>query len=452
MKSLSPVPEEKKSPAEAIAFLPSWLFFVENIPAESTITLNELREQVTLQLESFAPIPAEQLLSGFVAVPAKGAALCYAAARERCRERLAELPSGTLHCLPAFALWTNADVLSARWEWLATNEELTAIFIEPDNPLPTKILSWPIERETLSDADFYAKLNAERARRQKELGDTLSEQKEGIYLFAQQIIDTQKRRGEIHLQRLGNDGSVVPAARVLHFSLAGESLWDADIRDAGTLARERKERKQITLCKQAVVACGIFAGILAVAQIFLWIFEHKTNELIAKEEAQRPIAQTIRNQAKLIADISKIQENKLQTIRSVAALNAHRPNGVSFTTFSGNGTTGTLSVAGSAESITLANEFEKNLRSCGLFKSITFSANMAANGAHFNLQCTPVKSAFAELDFYETESQTPAPVKEDESAPETISDEEDTESTETASVPEDGESDDIEPEPKSDER
>lgn len=411
MKSLSPVPDEKSAQAAPIAFLPSWLFFVENITVEASLSPNELREQVALQLESFAPIPSEQLFSGFVANASKGTALGYAAARERCRERLANLPEKTLHCLPAFALWNNADTLLPRWEWFATDEELTAVLIEPDNPFPTRIHSWPVAREGLSESEFHARLLADRNALTRELNDSKTEQKEGIYLFDRQIINSKKQSGEIRMKRLCNDGNVVSAARVLPFSLAGDAIWNADIRDAKTLSRERKTRGQIKICKRITSLCGFFAVALAIVQIFLWIFEHKTQALVAREEAQRPIAQTIRNQAKLIADISKIQENKLQTMRTVAALNASRPNGVGITAFSGNGTAGTITVAGSAENIALANEFEKQLRNSALFKNISFSANMTASGVHFNLQCTPVKSAIDALDFYATGAPESVPEK-----------------------------------------
>lgn len=400
---LPPPASEEKTPAAPILLLPSWLFFVENIFVDSTASSVALREQVALQIESVAPVPVEQLLFGFVANPRKNVALCYAAARERSKEFFAKIPPKTLHCLPAFALWNNAETLNPRWEWFATENELTAVFIEPDNPFPTQIRSWQYDFTSLSREDFQKRILAEQALRRQELPASQAEHKEGVYCFGEQITDRKKGTGEIRLTRIDKNGKCVPAARVLNFSFADESLWNADVRDAGTLAKERRERKNTALCKRAFSACAVAAGILLVLQILLCFFEYKTNRLIEKEALQRPQVQTIRAHAKLLSDIAKIQANKLQTIRTVAVLNAYRPNGVGFSDFSGNGTAGTVSVAGTAESIALANEFEKNIRACGLFKNITFSANMSATGTHFSLQCAPEKSEIAKLDFYETD-------------------------------------------------
>ncbi len=415
VNSLSSQSPETKAPP--IALFPSWLFFVENLAAEAGATPEQRREQLALHLESFAPVPAEQLLSGFTSKPRGDSVLCYAAARERCRERLEKLPPQTLHCLPAFALWDNADVATPRWEWLATEDELTAILIEPDNPLPTRILSWERDGSPIDSDDARNALIAECAERKKEIRSTATH-KDGIYLFDEQTLDSKKRCGEIRLKRLNAGGSLVAAARVLRFTLADDSLWDADIRDAATLSRERKERRHAALCKQALSACGILAVVLAVAQIALWIFGYKTQQLLDKEAEQRPQVADIRAQAKLIADISKVQENKLQTIRTVAVLNAQRPNGVAFSNFSGNGTSGTISVTGTAENITLAKAFEKNLHACGLFKEIVFTANIASVGANFSLQCQPDKNAIGEIDFYNTpEKEDKAPDGESAAEP-----------------------------------
>ena len=426
VNSLSSQSPEKAPP---IALFPSWLFFVENLAAEASATPEQRREQVALHLESFAPVPAEQLLSGFISKPRSDSVLCYAAARERCRERLEKLPAQTLHCLPAFALWDNADVAAPRWEWLATESELTAILIEPDNALPVRILSWERGGSSLDSDEARNALIAECAERKKEIRSTAAH-KDGIYLFDEQIVDPKKRCGEIRLKRLNADGSLVAAARVLRFTFADDSLWDADIRDAATLSRERKERKHAALCKQALSVCGILAVVLAVLQIALWIFGYKTQQLLDKEAAQRPQVADIRAQAKLIADISKVQENKLQTIRTVAVLNAQRPNGVAFSNFSGNGTSGTISVTGTAENITLAKEFEKNLHACGLFKEIVFTANIASVGANFSLQCQPDKNAIGEIDFYNT------PEKEDSSADSEAAAEAEGEATPAEAAPE----------------
>lgn len=418
MNTLSPQYPEKFSPP--LFLLPSWLFFAENIPVENTATAGERREQLSLHLESFAPIPADQLLSGLVSKPHGDSILGYAASRERCRERLEKIPPKTLHCLPAFALWDNADIVAPRWEWLATAEELTAILIEPDNSLPVEIRSWEIQCDSLSDDAFRNTILKEHAERKKEItASSPVAHKDGIYLFDTQIINDKKHCGEIRLKRLNADGSIVPAARVLHFSLDGDSLWDADIRDAATLSRERKDRKNATRCKQALSLCGIIACVLAIAQILLWIFEYKTRELVEKESAQRPQVTAIRDRAKLIADISKVQENKLQTIRTVAVLNAQRPTGVGFSNFSGNGTSGTISVTGTADNITLAKTFEKNLHACGFFKEIVFSANIASSGANFSLQCKPDKNAIGELDFYEAEEKNDAESNNTDNSPET---------------------------------
>lgn len=411
----NPPSQHSEKNAPPLCFFPSWLFFAENIPADASAIPSARREQVALHIESFAPVPTEQLLSGFVSKARGDSILCYAAARERCREYLEKIPEKTLHCLPPFALWDNADVAMPRWEWLATENELTALLIEPDNTLPVRIHSWEIRNDAISAEERFAKLRTEYALRRKEIeaGSTV-EHKDGIYLPGEQIVDTKKACGEVRLRRLNADGSIVPAARVLHFSLNDDSLWDADIRDAATLSRERKERKNALLCKRAFSLCGIIAAVLAIAQILLWIFEYRTNALVREENEQRPHVAAIRNQAKLIADISKVQENKLQTIRTVAVLNAQRPNGVGFSNFSGNGTAGTVSVTGSAETIALAKEFEKNLHACGLFKNIVFTANIASAGANFTLQCRPDKNAIGEIDFYESsEKENEAPSTEE---------------------------------------
>lgn len=401
VNSLSPQHSEKT--ARSILFIPSWLFFVENIPVEPASTSAQRREQAALHLESFAPVPAEQLLSGFASRPRGDSVLCYAAARERCRSHLEKLPAKTLHCLPPFALWDNAAIATPRWEWLATENELTAILIDPDNTLPVRVRSWELHADAGSKEAFSTRILAEYDLRKKEIEKISSaEHKEGIYLPGEQFIDKKNTGGEIRLNRLNADGSAVPAARVLRFSLTDDSLWNADIRDTATLSRERKERKNAVLCKRALSLCGIIAVFLAIAQILLWIFTYKTGLLVDEETRQRPLVTDIRNQVKLIADISKVQENKLQTIRTVAVLNARRPNGVGFSNFSGNGTSGTISVTGTAENITLAKEFEKNIRECGFFTNVVFTANIASAGANFSLQCQPDKNAIDEIDFYDT--------------------------------------------------
>ena len=89
-----------------------------------------------------------------------------------------------------------------------------------------------------------------------------------------------------------------------------------------------------------------------------------------------------------------------------------------------------ISVTGTAENITLAKEFEKNLHACGLFKEIVFTANIASVGANFSLQCQPDKNAIGEIDFYNT------PEKEDSSADSEAAAEAEGEATPAEAAPE----------------
>ncbi|MGN0835211.1 MAG: PilN domain-containing protein [Candidatus Spyradosoma sp.] len=415
--SQQPPPEKNAATPTTIFLLPSWLFFVENVPADPAATPEELREQVALRLEAAAPVPPEQLLSGFRFAPRANALLCYAASRERCRAFLAEMPAGALHALPLFALRGNDG--GATWprrEWFATETELTVLRLDPDNAFPTRVRSVPLERGGRDDAAFRAAIFAARDELRREIGDDGAEESPDVFTPAEQIFDAKKGAGEIRLLRLREDGSVAPAARTLAFSTADESLWLADVRDAETLARERRERRAAALCRRATRALAVFAAVLCAAQLAFLGFRAHVEANVEAEAAQRPQVREIRERATLIEKISKIQANKLQAMRAVAALNAQRPEGVGLVSFSGNGTTGTLAANGTAESIALANEFEKNLRACGLFRDVVFSANMAANGANFSLQCAPVKAELEKLDFY-ADAEKPAPAAEADEAP-----------------------------------
>lgn len=411
-------PPEKNAAPPPIFLLPSWLFFVENVPADPEATPEALREQVALRLEAAAPVPPEQLLSGFRFAPRGNALLCYAAARERARAFLAEMPAKSLHALPLFALRGNDGATRPRREWFATETELTAVRLDPDNAFPTHVRSVPLERGGRDDAAFRAALFAARDALRKEIGDDGAEESPDVFMPAEQIFDAKKGTGEIRLLRLREDGSAVPAARTLAFSTADESLWLADVRDAETLARERRERRAAALCRRATRALAVAAALLCAAQLAFLGFRAHVASNVEAEAAQRPQVREIRERATLIEKISRIQANKLQAMRAVAALNAQRPEGVGLVSFSGNGTTGTLAANGTAESIALANEFEKRLRACGLFRDVVFSANMAANGANFSLQCAPVKAELDRLDFYaESEKPVPAAAETDEPPP-----------------------------------
>lgn len=427
---------EKNAVPATIFFLPSWLFFVENVPATSAATPEELREQITLRFEAEAPIPPDQLLSGFRFEPRGNALLCYAAARERCRAFLAEMPAKSLHALPLFALCGSDDAARPRREWFATETELTAVRLDAGNAFPTQVRSRPLERGDRDDAAFRDAVFAARDELSKEIGDDGAEESPDIFVPAEQIFDAEKGTGEIRLIRLRKSESAVPAARTLAFSTADESLWFADVRDAETLARERRERRAVALCRRTTRALAVAAALLVAAQLAFWGFSAHVATNVEAEAAQRPHVREIREQATLLEKISKIQANKLQAMRAVAALNAQRPEGATLVTFSGNGTTGTLNANGAAESIALANEFEKNLRACGLFRDVVFSANMAADGANFSLQCVPVKPELEKLDFYANpEKNVPAAEEPDETPPpeSDVSEEENHEIEETAS-------------------
>ncbi len=413
----TPAPKKKREP-EPLLLLPSWLFFSEKIDVEPGLSADALREQVALRVESFSPVPREQLLTGFRAAENGGSAICYAATRERCRQFLENLPAGTLHTIPAFALWEEENVHRAPLRiWFATDSELTALKFSPDSPLPESVVSWQIpapklpENATPEDAEreFSAMILAKRQEFQSELEGDEAEQKPGIYVIGEQVVSPKTQRGEIRLDRVDPDGKRVPAARTLSFSLAGEAIWLADIRDDSVLSQERRERKNRMILRNTAFALTAIALILLIAQIVLFGIrgDVEAHEQIVRDQA--PKVKEIQSCAKLIEEISKVQKNRLQMMRSVAVMNAQRPDGVGFTSFGGNGTTGILSVAGSAESILLANEFEKNVRSCGFFQNVSFVANISASSANFSMQCTPAREKIAAVDFYDAgTNSTPA--------------------------------------------
>ncbi len=399
-------PENKKTQNDfPLCLLPSWLFFSEKIEVDAGTTPENLKEQVALHVDRFASIPSEQLLTGFRTSTSGYSVLCYAGTRERCREILENLPAGTLHALPAFSLWEDDNVrANPLWIWFATKSEITALKFVPDSSFPEAVNSWElVVPEDASEEEFAALILKKREEFQSEIGDNTAEQKSGIYVLGEQIFSQKTKRGEIRLERVDVGGKRVPAARTLNFSTAKNALWFADIRDEAVLFEELRERKNRAIVKNSIFVLAICALAILIAQIVLGGIRRSVELKGEIVRDQIPKVQEIQSQAKLIEEISKIQKNRLQMIRSVALINAQRPEGVGLSNFSGNGKTGILSISGSAESISLANEFEKKIRACGFFKNISFVASISSSSSNFSLQCSPIKEKIDAVDFFETE-------------------------------------------------
>lgn len=252
---------------DSICLVPGHYFFVEEIPIDPTIDLDEQAALFELQLEGLAPLPIDQLLWGFYSRPNAESGILFASARSRLNaEGYGELDKYT---------WVLPEFIPELALGLRKPEELTHLAV-------------------------------------------LSTQ-EAKTAYSVQLNKTQSL--SIHEDREGDDSEATESE---YIDLEAPELWSADIRPTAFKVKAKRERAQNAFINKSVRYSLYAFAFLLFTEFLLFASSIWLKNYASKIEAQAPSVRRIEDQHSLINKLEYISENELQPIALLEKANTIR--------------------------------------------------------------------------------------------------------------------------------
>ncbi|MEY3001267.1 MAG: hypothetical protein RL648_1481 [Verrucomicrobiota bacterium] len=308
----------QRLPDRQAALVPSHVFFCRQVDLPEKLGREETYAFLELFLEANAPFPVDQLAWGYLGDPRSHFAFLYATPRSRLKALGFDLAGPAVQIFPGFVSLFGPTADQATIRFVSQNGVLSAIHLEPLNPVPSKVISFPIEEELLTDEVL---LKARDGSLQEHPESDLQVEPglwlgEGIELTA----DLKPRFALRHLSASTPLPSLLNAP-----SLSDETLWAADLRDDAFAKKESQTRLRsqwVWKSLRAAVATALFLLFGQLVSLLLATYDGFVEKDLADLE---PKATRIENKLTLADRLTRSTKEDIRPFLLMEAINPQRP-------------------------------------------------------------------------------------------------------------------------------
>ena len=384
----------KPSKGEQVLTLPGYLFYLEHLEIPAGIEPGELDDFAEISLEASSPFPVEQLLWGYLQSDAADSILLYAAHRECVKRAGIEDLELYAWVLPDFAPLL-CTTFPANTEVLVQSvDSLTLLHFNGGQSLPC----YANVRQLGSDASVEQTINNLRT-----IAPQLSDASAPLRLSpASQAVDENGLASFSFDVTEAQQESTAPD-QLSQLSPTLSQLWQADVRSREFKRNERNARR---LGRWLVRITG-WAALLAILLVLGECLSYASSVMLKQREAtvltQRPIVAQIEERDSLKNKLEQIEQNDLQPISMLNALNKIRPKGIYFTGATIEGQNEAI-IDGIAGGINEFNNYISQLKRTGQFDILKDNSKRSGSKTSFmvKLSYTPTEEAPAKAEVKET--------------------------------------------------
>ena len=371
----------EKLPDRRVALAPADAFFTRKVDLPENLSWNDQLAFIELALEGNAPFPMEQLAWGFLQSPGAPFAFVYATPRIRLKRLEIDPEENFLQLLPGFISLYGDTFDQPTIRFLSQNGVLSALHLEPGNPVPVKIISRRIKATLLTDETLLTTRREmasrlETANWQLEDGLWLGE---GIDILQGEEIRFRHR----HL----NEGTPLPLREKV-LNLPENDLWAADLRSQEYASRERRVRRRSRTIWKSIQAAAAIAALLLLLQagdFALSTYNRFQEQEIAELE---PRASRVENKLTLAQRLTQSTEEDLKPFLLMEAINPLRPDSVFFDDVRSRAFN-ELEIEGqSSEGVTPVNAFADSVKQIPSVESVQNNSQTRNNQTSFEFLIT----------------------------------------------------------------
>jgi hypothetical protein len=313
---------QKKLPEQKVGLVPGDAFFVRTVDLPAGLSEGESEAFIQLNLEGNSPFPMEQLAWGYLHSGDSPHAFAYATPKSRLKRlEFAHLES-YFQLFPGFLTLYGAPVERPTIRFLSQNGILSALFLQPGQSVPARILSKRISGDLLTD-DLLAQARETMLCGLEKNGYGCED---GLWLGVGTEIHPNGSVSFDH--RWVGPGTIANKKNTLKFD--ERTLWAVDLRDdayAGRQANIRRRSKIIWKSMTAGAWCTALLLFLQVGNFALrglnLVLEHRIGNV-------EPLAVRVENKLTLASRLTQSVEEDIKPFVLMESINPLRPDAVFF--------------------------------------------------------------------------------------------------------------------------
>lgn len=360
---------------EQVLTLPADLFFIELIEIPNELEDSELNDYSELTLESISPFPLDQLYWGYLSAKSAKRILLFAAHRQRVHERYTDPIESFAWVLPEFAPLAFTPFTKNTEVILSSPTGVSLLHFEQDNPIPLSLETLSCLPEKQADSIETLINNApESAEGNVQLkfeatSISLSENCRPGFAFA--------IKGDATPEEEGRHALICPDEN---------QLWTADLRSPEMKKSLRQARHLSRLCLRTLSWTALAGLLLLLGECLHFGGQTWLDSLRTRIAEQQPRVDTIAEQQSLMYKLEQIEQNDLQPIAILDALNKLRPRGIHFTKTQVEGENQVV-IDGVANNVNALNSYTDALQKSGQFELLQSPKSITRQGkTTFTLQ------------------------------------------------------------------
>jgi hypothetical protein len=313
---------DKNLPPRQTALIASEAFFCRAVEIPQGTLPADIAGFVQLELETRAPFPVENLSWGYLS--AGGRALIFAATGERAAAGLEKGLEPLQYALPAFlpfCLETPSSGDSVRL--CISGACANAFFMDAGKSLPSKIVSCKLPEpfDTRSDEAII------KAR--PVLVEKLGLQNQGRIEEGIRVLHGIDTKSEEKITfKIREVKTSQPSAVDVH--IAGDALWNADVRGRVFAATTRASRRKDYLAWMAFASAGWTAAALVLISILIVAFSISTGVYHSMSQKHRAEVENLQNKSDFATNLESVTEREMKPFSMIAVASIKRPQGLSY--------------------------------------------------------------------------------------------------------------------------
>lgn len=315
-----PSSAQQQARDRSLLLLPNPVFFSQCVSIPEGITEEDYDSFSEITLEDLAPFPVESLAWGYASEG--NTLLIYATPKERLKAY--DHADTAFHVFPAFLCLRGHKVSTPSVAFLRLENTLSAVSLSPESTLPSPLRGIDLGEDATDEAFFEARERL--AQQYAQEGTTLCE---GILKV--EDASALSEGSVVFTLSCQADPGALPEGLHPHILEAGESLWQADIRDAMAKyafkkSRELSKRLWLSL-KIATGAAALIMFLEIVSAISGWVANARENTITT----QTPEIARIENSQQLLDKLNQFYNEELKPFDLLDLLNEVRPRSIYFT-------------------------------------------------------------------------------------------------------------------------
>lgn len=313
----------QRLPDRQAALAPGNVFFCRRVDLPEGLSWQETSAFVELFLESHAPFPVDQLAWGFLSDPRSRFAFLYATPRSRLKALGWELPGTAVQIFPGFVSLFGPTVDRPTLRFVSQNGVLSAISLEPDNPVPSQVISLPVEAEWLSDE---ALLKAREGFLEAHPAPDVTLE-DGLWLGEEMAL-TSDLQIRFRLRHVAPGTPLPPIEHLL--PLSSDALWAADLRDTAFASRESRTRHRSQLVWKSLRFASAAALLLLLGQLLSLLLGTYDHWVERDLQTLEPRATRVENKLTLADRLTRSTKEDMRPFLLLEAINPARPDAIFF--------------------------------------------------------------------------------------------------------------------------